>query len=366
MSIVGTVQLIKGRASKALGRIGDARTSFETALIAARDTLDRRCEAEALSKLGSLNANLGRSDEAALAFKAGLTLARTIGDKTLECELLNGLGTLHDYTGRIDAALSEYEQALAVARQIGNRRWEGGVLGNLGNVYYSQGEMAKARAAYEAGLVLARELGNRQWEGDTLCNLGLLRHLQGESEEARSMLENSLQVAREIGHARLEAIVLCNLGIVEGAIGESTASRHFTSALAVAEALGDQRLQGQTLGYLGLLLTRQGDPGEGLKQLDAGKDVLQSVKDELSLAVLRCASAEAHLLNGDTSQALADLAVAREIAARLGGDAVVFDLRLALGRAEEQLSKSGRCHSLLMRGSFDAQAVLLAFRMLMV
>ena len=67
-------------------------------------------------------------------------------------------------------------------------------------------------------------------------------------------------------------------------------------------------MQGQTLGYLGLLLTRQGDPGEGRKQLDAGKDVLQSVKDELSLAALRCASAEAHLLNGDTSQALADLA----------------------------------------------------------
>jgi tetratricopeptide (TPR) repeat protein len=283
---------------------------------------------------------LGRSDEAALDLKAGLTLARTIGDKTLECELLNGLGTLHDYMGRMDAALNDYEQALAVARQIDNRRWEGGVLGNLGNVYYSQGEIAKARAAYEAGLVVARELGNRQWEGDTLCNLGLLRHVQGESEEARSMLGNSLQVAREIGHARLEAIVLCNLGLVEGATERSTAGQHFTAALAIAEVLGDQRLQGQTLGYLGLLLTRQGHPREGRRQLDRGKDVLLSVKDELSLALLQCASAEAHLLNGDRSQALTDLEVAREIAERLGGDAVVFDLRLALTRAEEQLLKS--------------------------
>jgi len=340
ISIVASVQIIKGRASKALGRISEARASFETALTAARDTSDRRCEGEALSKLGSLKANLGRSDEAALDLKAGLTLARTIGDKTLECELLNGLGTLHDYMGRMDAALNDYEQALAVARQIDNRRWEGGVLGNLGNVYYSQGEIAKARAAYEAGLVVARELGNRQWEGDTLCNLGLLRHVQGESEEARSMLGNSLQVAREIGHARLEAIVLCNLGLVEGATERSTAGQHFTAALAIAEVLGDQRLQGQTLGYLGLLLTRQGHPREGRRQLDRGKDVLLSVKDELSLALLQCASAEAHLLNGDRSQALTDLEVAREIAERLGGDAVVFDLRLALTRAEEQLLKS--------------------------
>jgi predicted ATPase/class 3 adenylate cyclase/Tfp pilus assembly protein PilF len=330
MSLVAGANLVRGRASRALGKIGDARSSFEIALGAARETGDRRRQAEALSKLGYLNANSGRMDEAILHFRAGLELARTIGDKMLECELMNGMGTLHDYRGQFKAALADYERALALARQLENRRWEGGVLGNLGNIYSSLGNIAESLAAYEAGLVLARELGHRQWEGNILCNLGLLAHLKGDSAEARRSLSESLQLAREIGHARLEAIVLCNVGIVEAATGALESARQsFEAALAIAQSLEDRRSQGQFLGHLGLVRTRQGAFEEGRNHLNAGHRLLEAMEDEADLAILLCNSAEAQLLAANASAARDDLLRAQHLAERLA-DTASFDLRLAI------------------------------------
>jgi len=328
------VRLVHGRASRALGRYGEARSSFEAALHAARESNDRRCEAEAHSKLGYLKSNTGRLEEASVDFKSGLELARQIDDPALECELRNGLGTLHDYAGRLDAALVEYQAALALARRLGNRRWEGGVLGNMGNVYYSKGDIRLAQSSYEAGLVIARDLGNRQWEGDALCNLGLLHQVEGNVRQSLECLERSLHIARQMGHARLEAIALCNLGIAESDAGNLHPARsHFESSIAIAEASGDRRTQGQTLGYLGLLHYRLGDSGRGQQLLDTGRRLLEELQDSASLVVLLCCSAEGRMAAGEREAALEQRAKAMQIAEGFG-PGLTYDVKVAIERAD--------------------------------
>jgi len=337
LSISAGVHLVNGRASRALGRAAEARTSFDAALSAAREMKDRRSEAEALSKLGYLKSNGGRMEEAGLDLHLGLELAREIDDRTLECELLNGLGTLYDYMGRIDSSLAAYQQALTLARQLGSRRWEGGLLGNLGNVYSNRGDTQLADSSYEGALLIARELGNRKWEGDTLCNLGLLRQVQGDLKGAVDYLEKALQIAREIGHARLEAITLCNLGIAESEAGDlSEAAFRFEAALATAQATGDKRTEGQTAGYLGLLYGRLGNRQRGRAFLNAGKQALEELQDSPSLAILLCSSVEAYVLEGATDAALEELSRARQLSEALGG-ALRSDVRDAIERANRVL-----------------------------
>jgi predicted ATPase/class 3 adenylate cyclase/Tfp pilus assembly protein PilF len=320
MSLASSAHLVLGSALQALGNIEPAHAAFQSALRGAHEAGDRKCEAEALNKLGSLRANAGHMDEARLHLTKALDLARAIGDVGRECEALSAMGTLNEYLGRFDAALVDYEEALILARRSDNRRWEGGILGNLGNVYYNRGDAVEACESYRAGLDIARELENRKWEGNALCNLGLVEHVRGNASAARANLEQSLQVAREIGHARLEAIVLCNLGIVEDAAGRSSRARdHLVAALEMAEHLGDRRLEGQVLGYLGLTCVRLQEVEEGRRLLERGRTTLQSLQDELNLAMLLCNSAEACVLVRQPELAQGDYFAARRLAEGLVG-----------------------------------------------
>ncbi len=336
-ALASEVHLAMARALRALGAVQEARASFQAALASARETGARQCEAKSLSNLGLLAANSGDVEAAHALLLEGLGLASQIGDQTLQCELNNNLGTLDYYVGREDAALAHYESALAFARAAGNRRWEGGILGNLGNIHHSSGRFVAAREAHEAALVVAREVGNRQWEGNSLSNLGLLHHFEGHESEARSALDRSLQLGREMGHARLEAIALCNLGIVEESAHPALARKHFESALAIATSLADRRSQGQVLGFLGLLHTRQGHVAEGRALLDEGQSLLEAAQDDADLGLLLCKSAEAFLLASDKKSATLIQRKASAVAERLSAN-ISFEFKTAIERLDSLLA----------------------------
>jgi predicted ATPase/class 3 adenylate cyclase/Tfp pilus assembly protein PilF len=332
VALQARVNAVAGRALQALGRVGEARSHYATALGQARQVGDRTREGRLLGSLGNLDANEARMDEARRHFTEALAIARETGNSALECELLSGFGTLDDYLGQLDDARRHYEAALALARRIGDRHWEGGILGNLGGLDMAQGRTADARAHFEASLVVARELGDRQWEGNALCNLGLLHQLQGELAQARDKLESALQVAREIGHPRLESIVLCNLGIVDDAMGNlDDARRRYEAALVVARELGDRRSEGQFLGYLGTLHARQGRFDAARRDLDAGAGLLRELHDLFSLGLLLCGRAEADWLAGAQALAGVALAEAQAIATEVGAGSG-SELAVALDR----------------------------------
>ncbi len=349
-SMLAEVQLIRGRALRALGRIDDSRACFESALVDARGSGDRRLEAKALANLGRPSSDPALMKEAWSQLATGLELARELQDKTLECELLNALGTLNDYSGRNEEALAEYEKALSLARAAGNRRWQAGILGNLGNIYYKKAGFPQARSAYEQGFELSRALGHRVWAGNMLCNLGLLSHVEGNSAEGLAHLESSLRESREIGVARLEVTALLNLGIVEETIGKLVESQsHLVASLAIAESLGDLRAQGQVLGYLGLVQTKLGMSTEGRRTLVAGQRILEASGDFANLAILRCCSAEAYAQSSDWDSATQDLRAALALREQVPDSDV--EVTLALERTQRQLKNLGGDYSLLTIGS---------------
>jgi predicted ATPase/class 3 adenylate cyclase/Tfp pilus assembly protein PilF len=331
------VRLVNGSALAALGKISEAQSSFEAALLAACQDGDRISEAHALTNLGNLSANAGGVDEARTYLTAALTLARTTQVESLECKVLNGLGTLNGLLGRTDAARADFEAGLALARRINNRRWEGGILANLGNLQYAQGRLDEACASYEAGIAIARELSNRQWEGNALCNLGLMCQLRGDAQAARRHHESALRVAREIGHARLEAVVLCNAGITEQESDNfDDAQRNFESALRAATDLHDEQSQGRIFGLLGLLNCQRGHHSEGRRLIDQGKQHFKIGANDCDLIVLLCQSAEAYLLAGDEKGANREFKEAEGIVAAVG-PSKPFELATALARAQKLL-----------------------------
>ena len=325
---------VAGSAFDLLGDIGRAQAQFDVGLSLARACDDRHCEARLLCAAAGQQAAEGHLIEALKGLQRALELSHDLHDDRLQCLVLNAMGRLAEHKAQLDEAQAFYEKALALARTLGDRRLEGGLVGNLGGLHHDQGRPREAKHHYELALALAREVGDRRWEGNARCNLGLLHHEQGSPDEARSQLELGLAMAREVGHVRLECTVLCNLGIVLESQNEFASARgHHLRAIAVAHDLGDRRLEGQFRGYLGLLEAHAGSFGDAVACLEIGEAMLIAASDNLSLALLLCAKAEAQYLAEDRSAALISVARAHEIKAETGvGDSS------ALGRSLQKLA----------------------------
>ena len=333
------VERVIGRSLHASGHAAQALAHYEAALRLARETGDRRHEADLLVRLGDLHANAGRLEQAEADQTRALGLARDLGDARIEANALRGLGVLDDFRGRYAQARRRYEDAIAVARRAGHLRDEGGILGNLGLLHANQGHMDEARTHFEASLAIAERVGDRQWAGNALSNLGLLHQVTGHADEARDKLSAALSIARDIGHAQLECIVLCNLGIVFEQLGSTgEAGEHYDAALQVARQLGDGRSEGQILNYLGLLQARQGRFDEARRALAAGEALLADVSDRIGLATLMCSRAEAEHLAGARAAAAAALAAAERLADEMGVDER-SELGIALARTRELLAR---------------------------
>ena len=314
------VHEVAGSALRLLRKVGDARRALETSLEQARKAGDRACETRALLNLGALDIHAGRGQSAREVLELALVAARELSNSALESEARNKLGNLEIYLGKPDKALPHFEAALGLARKARDPRREMSALGNLGTMEISGA--TNARLHCDAALAMARNTGDRMIEGNALCNLGLLNYLEGRFDEAAGQLGMALVVEREIGNVEGEGIVLCNLGMVHDALAAyDEADRHYAAALGIAREFELRRLEGQILGYAGVLSARRGKLAEARSRLDAGEALLRAVSDPVSIGILLCNRCEAERLAGSSSAAIAAFAAAEEIAVKVSAGA---------------------------------------------
>ena len=313
------VALMLGGALQLCGDGTQAQHHLTAAAEGARERGNLGVEARARQALAPMLARSGLTDAAGAAFDVALQGCRSTGDRAQECAVLSDMGAFFESLGRLDDARSHYECGLQLAHAIGHRRWEGGLAGNLAQFHANLGHAEQARALYAQAVAIARELGDRQWEANARCNLGLLHFTEGRFAEAQADLEVALAAARDMGYAQLLSIVQCNLALVAEALGQpDDARRYHREAVDMARKLGDRRSEGQFLGYLGVLLARQGEHTEARACLVAGEALLRAVSDRMSLGILLCARSEAEFRAGCPAAAEDALQGAGRLAAEIG------------------------------------------------
>ncbi len=210
------------------GRLQDARTVAEQALMASRSRRDDsqpntlRDLSIALDKVGQVFRDLDNLEEARVAFEESLALCRrlrgTLGDvpQTLRdlSISLNDLGLVYQDSGDFESARLAYAEMLAINRQLR------AVLGdtpmtlqdlsvsfdNVGQLARERGDLAIARIAFSESLALRRQL--RSALGDippilrslsvSLDNVGLTARSMGDLEGARAAYEESLALSRKL------------------------------------------------------------------------------------------------------------------------------------------------------------------------
>ena len=146
-------------------------------------------------------------------------------------------------------------------------------------VLYS--DAAAAQALASQALALEQGQVDPSLHAQALHALGMSECLLGRVAEGATLLQDATAALHAHGPARAECTALCDLGAaLTNLTGDlQGGAEAFERALALAESLGDQHLQGQVLGRLGPLFGRMGrlDEAEArlraaLARLDASAD----------------------------------------------------------------------------------------------
>ncbi|MGH2616534.1 MAG: helix-turn-helix transcriptional regulator, partial [Thermomicrobiales bacterium] len=165
-----------------------------------------------------------------------------------------------------------------------------------GRAYETVGNFERARADYETALELADVAGDRRAEWQALMDLGLL-WAERDYERTGDYYRRATDLAQELADAGLQARSLNNLGNWLGNVGRPAESlRAHQRALALVEALGDDRAIAETHDLLGMAYgIAAGDPiaavdhfARAAERFRALDDVFGLISSLTSYAVYTC------------------------------------------------------------------------------
>jgi DNA-binding SARP family transcriptional activator/tetratricopeptide (TPR) repeat protein len=190
-----------GRACTGLGRHGDARAHFRSALDLHQQLGDHTGQARAHAGLANLCERQGRHLEALQHARRTLDLHRGLGHRVGQARALATIGSQHSRLGDHSQALSYGRQALNQLEALGDRTGTADAWDCLGRAHHRLGDSRQATACYRRALVLYRDLGDRYYEADTLARLGDAHHVAGAVGPARQARLDALDILTQLGHS---------------------------------------------------------------------------------------------------------------------------------------------------------------------
>ncbi|OLF08068.1 hypothetical protein BLA60_24685 [Actinophytocola xinjiangensis] len=249
------------------GHFDEAIALNTMALRAARETGDRRAEANALRHLGSAYFRLMRTEESIAHSEQAMLLYRELGDASGEGAALNNTAAALFDVNRFREVVPLCERAVELLRRDGVRSRLASGLSNLGSVYRTVGDYAAAARYLHEAVELSDEDEDRHRLIYPLHELAFLANDTGQPLEAIEYAQRALDLAHQTGNRTIEGEATYNLGRIHRQLGEhDLAVRCQHDALRVAEVTDDQILRLQVLVVLGQLHLDVGETDAALER----------------------------------------------------------------------------------------------------
>ena len=304
----------RGQAYEMLGDFEQAKTDYERALFAARQTEDGRLEWQSILDLGFLWT--GRDYKRAGAyFQQAVDLARHLGDAGLQARSLNRQGNWLLDTGQITQAI--HHEALALFEAQQDQPGMAETVDLLRTIHNLGGDSINAVLLYGQAIESLRAVDNRSvlcsclamraatacpWSGDTNCTVNW-----SFAACERDIVE-ALYLAREIQWAAGESFTEIFFGGICASFGQlSVALAHAQRGLRLATEINHQRwiagaYNALTRTYLSLLA-----PDQALSHAEVGLEVARELGSAFWIAEFVATHIEACMLQGQLQRAEADL-----------------------------------------------------------
>ena len=252
--------LQKGMDAEAEKKPGDAETSYQQALKAAREQADQSSEAKALINLGRLARLAKKLPEAQNYLDVALPLCRKINDPASEARCLYALGNVAADSQKSPQAIAYFKDAAALFLSVGRKKdaansllqagsltrrsgqakaalpfdnqalplFQGendddGVLRTeieIGNCYGDLQDAAQALQHFEPALELAKKLNDSRHSLMIMNNIAVMRTYRGELRQAIDILAGSAKIKEEQRDFTGAAVTLNNLSVLSFRVGD--------------------------------------------------------------------------------------------------------------------------------------------------
>lgn len=304
----------------------------ELAALLAKSRPDTPAHAEALLRLGLVEARLERHAEAIKTIGQAAEMLANLELAPKEIEALSSLGAVLENAIQYDKALARFEGAARLSRKAGTQELVARQYMSIGRIHDMRlSQYAQARTAYGEALRIYTELGRRADMAQAQLDLGRCARLTGDFPDADRRYAEALKLA---GAAKDQERL--RLRIVIEQANNAWSQARYQEAFDLARAvLSSAERHGWVLEQViarntaGLLWWSLGDHERAVRELDAALPLAKSLrirKDEVATTLNNRGLVERDM--GRPEQALKTLnealAIDREIRSRW---AIAYDLR---------------------------------------
>jgi len=255
-----------GQALVATRDYAEAITAYEAAVDLATAEGDTHAVSFGETRLGDLLRYQRKYEEAQAHLERGLRAAQAAGLRVEEGSARKILGMVATSRRDYKAAVAHYDTALAIANSSGNPFELARIQSLLGSAYLSVGEVQTAEALATEALRSAQDADWLDLQISTRLLLLRAGQARGDTatalEHGREALDVTARRPPDTVSIDVE-LELSRLYLHEDDL--DAAKSHVTSALATADALGDQRRAALTILELGATLCRQGEKEAALE-----------------------------------------------------------------------------------------------------
>ena len=270
-----------GTISYRLGEYNKAKEYLEKALAITIEVGDRKGEASSYGILGNVFQSLGEYDKAKEYLEKALPIIIEIGDRAGEGSCYGNLGTVFKSLSRYDKAKEYLEKALSIKIQLGDRAGEASCYGNLGTVFQSLAEYDKAKKYLEKALAIRIQISDRAGEAVEYGNLGAVFRSFGEYVIAKEYHEKALSIRKQIGDRAGEAADYANLGTVFQSLGNyGKAERYLEEALDIRKHIGDRKGEASSYRKLGTVFQSLGEYRKAKESLEKALSITVAISDK--------------------------------------------------------------------------------------
>lgn len=194
-----------GMKNEAISTYGEALTQYESL----NDTPGMLSTLESLAKL---TVDTENSQAAVLHATRGVSLAQQHGNEVSQMRMLIILGDARQQLGESEAAIRAYTDAQTLAKKAGDERSQAVLAFKIGYAQLDDGDPIAAIQTWEEALTQFRAQGRRDYEARTLGGLGAAYGELDRWTEAVNFHTSALHLAREVQDREEEALQLSNLG----------------------------------------------------------------------------------------------------------------------------------------------------------
>ncbi|GAB6125783.1 CHAT domain-containing protein [Humidesulfovibrio idahonensis] len=304
----------------------------ELVALVAKAQPDTPAHAEALLRLGLVQARLEQYAQAVPTLEQATEMLANLELAPKEIEALSSLGAVLENAIQYDRALTRFEGAAKLSKKAGPQELVAKQYMSIGRIHDMRlSQYAQAKAAYGEGLRIYTALGRKADMAQALLDLGRCERLLGNFPGAEAKYEEALKLA---GPGK-EQERLRDRIVIEQA-GNAWYQARFQQAFDLQrQVLKSAELNGWVLEQViahntaGLLWWSLGDHERAVRELDAALPLAQSLrirKDEVATTLNNRGLVERDM--GKPEKALGTLnealAIDREIRSRW---AIAYDLR---------------------------------------